>query len=117
MAVQHVPSSDMPTDRSAIEESDFTATVARFESAGPGSGGWHHHGDHHVIAYLISGNVRVEWGPEGAERTEPAPGDLVHIEPGTIHREIYEGHIALVGFSVGSGPGRVDVDGPTGNTE
>jgi hypothetical protein len=36
----------------------------------------------------------------------------VYIEPGTVHRETYAGDIAVVGFTVGSGPGRVDVAGP-----
>src|ERR671914_226304 len=74
--------------------------------------GWHHHGDHHVIAYLITGKVRIEWGVDGGKALEPAPGDLVHIEPGTIHRETYEGRVEIVGFTVGSGPGRVNVEGP-----
>jgi hypothetical protein len=65
-----------------------------------------------VIAYLISGTVRIESGPDGSVITEPSPGDLVHIEPGTIHRETYEGLVEIVGFTAGSGPGRVDVEGP-----
>jgi quercetin dioxygenase-like cupin family protein len=112
MGIEHVPFSAMPTDRSAIEREGFTATVTRFDAPPGPPGGWHHHGDHHVIAYLISGKVRVEWGAEGSVITEPSAGDLVHIEPGTVHRETYEGQVAIVGFSVGSGPGRVDVAGP-----
>jgi hypothetical protein len=38
------------------------------------------------------------------------PGDLVHIERGTIHREVYHGHIELVGFDVGVGPGRIEAN-------
>jgi hypothetical protein len=41
-----------------------------------------------------------------------SPGDLVHIEQGTVHRETYEGLVEIVGFTTGSGPGRVDVAGP-----
>ncbi|HZD16856.1 MAG TPA: cupin [Actinomycetota bacterium] len=112
MGVQLVRSSDMPTERSAIDEVRFTATVARFDAPSDRPGGWHHHGDHHIVAYLISGKVRVESGPGGSIVTEPAPGDLVHIEPGTVHRETYEGRVELVGFTSGSGPGRFDVPGP-----
>jgi quercetin dioxygenase-like cupin family protein len=111
MGIEHIPSTAMPSDRSAIESDGLTSTVARFE-APSGPGAWHHHGDHHVIAYLISGTVRIESGPDGIVVTEPSPGDLVHIEPGTVHRETYEGEIAIVGFTAGSGPGRVDVAGP-----
>jgi hypothetical protein len=32
MGVVHLPSSAMPTDRSAIEADGFTATVGRFEA-------------------------------------------------------------------------------------
>lgn len=114
MAVIHIRSSDIPTDRSAIDTHSFTATVSRIEVPHEGPRGWHHHGDHHVIAYLISGKMRIESGPGGRTITEPAPGDLVHIEPGTVHQETYDGAIATVGFTVGSGPGRVDVARPEG---
>ena len=112
MSVEYIPSTAIPTDRSAIETYLFTATVGRFEApAGPR--GWHHHAEHHVVAYLIGGNVRIESGPDGSIVTEARPGDLVHIEPGTVHRETYEGKVAIVGFAVGSGQGRVVVDGPS----
>jgi quercetin dioxygenase-like cupin family protein len=112
MGIEHIPAFAIPSDRSAIEGDGFTATVVRFDVPPGPPGAWHHHGDQHVIAYLISGTVRIESGPGGTVITQPAPGDLVHIEPGTVHRERYEGDVAIVGFSVGSGPGRVDVDGP-----
>jgi quercetin dioxygenase-like cupin family protein len=112
MAVQHVPAGSIPSDRSAIDADGFTSTVGRFRSDSNEPRGWHHHGEHHVVAYVIEGTIRVESGPGGTILTEPAPGDLVHIEPGTVHRETYIGDIAIVGFTVGSGPGRIDVDGP-----
>jgi hypothetical protein len=52
MAVIHIPSTDIPTDRSAIDTESFTATVSRVEVPHRGPRGWHHHGDHHVIAYF-----------------------------------------------------------------
>lgn len=112
MGVKHVPPSAIPTDRSAIETDQFTSTVGRFDAPAGPAADWHHHGGHHVVAYLISWKVRIESGPEGAVITDPSPGDLVHIEPQTVHRETYEGEVAIVGFTVGSGPGRVDVAGP-----
>ncbi|MGH3389564.1 MAG: cupin domain-containing protein [Actinomadura sp.] len=115
MGIEHIPSSAMPSDRSAIETDGLTSTVARFEAPPGPPGAWHHHGDHHVIAYVISGTVRIESGPDGSVITEPSPGDLVHIEPGTVHRETYEGLVEIVGFTTGSGPGRVDVAGPDSN--
>ena len=112
MGIEHIPASQMPSDRSAIETDGLTSTVARFEAPPGPPGAWHHHGDHHVIAYLISGRVRIESGPDGSVITEFSPGDLVHIEPGTVLRETYEGLVEIVGFTTGSGPGRVDVAGP-----
>jgi hypothetical protein len=41
------------------------------------------------------------------------PGDLVHIERRTVHREVYDGYTEMVGFSVGSGPGRIEAPGAT----
>lgn len=112
MSVVHTKSADMPSDRSAIEVDGFTATVATFRGRPDPPGKWHHHGEHHVIAYLIWGKVTIETGPGGSVVIEPMPGDLVHIEPGTVHRETYEGEVSIAGFSVGTGPGRVDVEGP-----
>jgi quercetin dioxygenase-like cupin family protein len=112
VGIEHIPASAMPSDRSAIETDGLTSTVSRFEVPPGPPGAWHHHGDHHVIAYLISGKVRIESGPDGSVITEPSPGDLVHIEPGTVHRETYEGLVEIVGFTTGSGPGRVDVADP-----
>lgn len=112
MGIRHVRSSDMPTDRSAIDEPGFTSTVSRVSDPPSGPGGWHHHGDHHVIAYLISGRIRIESGPGGEEVVELEPGDLVHIGAGTVHRETYHGAFASVGFTVGAGQGRIDVAGP-----
>jgi hypothetical protein len=112
MGVIHIPSTAIPADRSAIETNHFTATVGRFE-APVGPRGWHHHAEHHVVAYLIAGNVRIESGPHGSIVTEPRPGDLVHIEPGNGPPGDIRGGRCDRGFTIGSGPGRVDVAGPT----
>jgi mannose-6-phosphate isomerase-like protein (cupin superfamily) len=78
-------------------------------------GQWHHHGDHHVVAYVLSGTIRVEYGPGGRQTIDATAGDLVHLEPATIHREAYgPGEVASVGMYFGTGPGRVDVEGPEG---
>jgi len=45
--------------------------------------------------------------------TEMRPRDLVHIERRTVHREVYEGHIEMVGFTAGTGPGRIEATGET----
>jgi quercetin dioxygenase-like cupin family protein len=111
MGVYRITATEMPHDRSAIDTGGFTATVGEFD-APEGHGDWHHHGDHHLVAYIISGNVTVESGADGNVLTEAGPGDLVHIDPGTVHRETYSGKMKVVGFGIGSGPGVVKVEGP-----
>ena len=112
MGVRRIASDEMPTDRSAIEGDGFTATVASFDAPAQ-EDSWHHHGDHDIIAFILEGRIRIETttGDTG-EVMELGPSDLVHIERGTIHREAYLGRIRLVGFNVGSGVGRVDVETP-----
>ena len=112
MAVTHLRGSDIPNDRAAIEGDGFAVAVTRFTPT-PGWGEWHHHGDHHVVAHLMAGTIRVESGPSGSVQTEASAGDLLHIEPGTVHREDYgSDEVVSIGLYLGSGPGRVDVEGP-----
>lgn len=114
MAIQHIRASEIPNDRSAIDRSGFTVAVTRFDPTA-GMGRWHHHSEHHVVAYVMGGTLRVESGPSGTIATEASAGDLLYVEPGTIHREDYgEEEFASIGFYFGSGPGRVDVAGPEG---
>lgn len=114
MAVEHLPKTAIPNDRASIERDGFAVAVSRFDPP-VGEGHWHHHADHHVVAYVLAGTVRVDSGPSGTVITRASAGDLVYVEPGTVHRESYgEGEVAMVGFYFGSGPGRVDVDGPEG---
>ena len=114
MAVHHQKGSDLPNDRAAVEGDGFAVAVTRFDPSA-GWGPWHHHGDHHVVAYVMAGTIRVESGPSGGEVTKVSAGDLVHIEPGTVHREDYgTEEVFSIGLYLGSGPGRVDVEGPDG---
>jgi quercetin dioxygenase-like cupin family protein len=88
--------------------------VVQAHAAGGTTSGWHHHGNRHVYGYLIEGEAAFEYGPGGRERRELAAGDFIHIEPGTIHRDINptdEEHVWLLNF-VGSGPLVENVDGP-----
>jgi hypothetical protein len=59
---------------------------------------------------------KVESRAHGNVVTEAGPGDLVHIDPGTVHRETYLGKMKAVGFGIGSGPGVVKVDRPDGSS-
>jgi hypothetical protein len=72
MGVHRMTATELPHDGSAIDTGGFTATVGEFD-ASEGHGDWHHHGDHHIVAYIVSGNVRVESGPDGNVLTEAGP--------------------------------------------
>lgn len=46
--------------------------------------GWHHHGSHDTVAYVVHGVFQVETA-SGVVRGEP--GDFVHVPAHTVHRE------------------------------
>ena len=81
----------------------------------PGSSsGWHHHGEYETTFYVLSGVVRMEFGPGGRESLEVGPGDFGYVAPGTVHRESNpsgEQSVAVV-VRAGSGTPVVNVDGP-----
>lgn len=73
--------------------------------------GWHHHGDHDTIAYVVRGAFRVE---TAAGTVQGDPGDFVHVPAHTVHREsnptAETAEVVLV--RRGSGPVVVNVEGP-----
>ncbi|MGH9281500.1 MAG: cupin domain-containing protein [Acidimicrobiales bacterium] len=78
------------------------------------SSGWHHHGDYDTCAYVVSGQLRMESGPGGADVVVAEPGDFVFVPKGAIHREGNptgaDGEVVVV--RVGSGPPVIEVGGP-----
>jgi uncharacterized RmlC-like cupin family protein len=76
--------------------------------------GWHHHGNHESTIYVLSGALRMEFGPGGSEILEAGPGDFLYVASGAIHRESNpsgeESQIVVV--RSGSGAPVVNVDGP-----
>jgi uncharacterized RmlC-like cupin family protein len=76
--------------------------------------GWHHHGDHTTVAFVLSGVKRLEFGPGGREVVEGHPGDFLVIAPGAVHRESNpsEEESETVAFRTGSGPPTINVEGP-----
>jgi uncharacterized RmlC-like cupin family protein len=76
--------------------------------------GWHHHGDTDTYFYVHSGEIRMEFGPNGKDAIQAKPGDFVHVRPNVVHREVNPadepGAVILV--RVGSGPPVVNVEGP-----
>ena len=49
--------------------------------------GWHHHGDHDTIVYVLSGHVAIEFGEGGRRAVQVAAGDFLVIPRGLVHRE------------------------------
>ena len=96
----------------AIAVPGLWAGLARTE---PGArSGWHHHGDYETSIYVVTGELRMESGPGGADVVNAVAGDFVHVPRGAIHRESNpsgrESHIVVV--RSGQGPPTVNVGGP-----
>jgi len=76
--------------------------------------GWHHHGTHELYGFQVSGQLRLDYGPKGAEAAIVGPGDFFHIPPGLVHRDVNpdrEHGLIVVNILVGSGIRVVNVEG------
>jgi uncharacterized RmlC-like cupin family protein len=76
--------------------------------------GWHHHGAYETTIYVLSGGLRMEFGPTGGGMVEAGPGDFVYVAPGAIHRESNptDDESKIVVVRSGRGEPVVNVDGP-----
>ena len=76
--------------------------------------GWHHHGDHDTTIYVLSGGLKMESGPHGADVVEAEAGDFVLVSRGTVHRESNPTDVEsqLIVVRAGTGPPTINVDGP-----
>ena len=84
----------------------------------PGVGtGWHHHGGYESYIYVLAGSARMEFGPGGGEVLDCEPGDVIHVAPGVVHREISTGTVPTeaILFRVGTGQVTFNTDGPDGS--
>jgi uncharacterized RmlC-like cupin family protein len=65
---------------------------------------------------VVTGAMRMEFGPAGRDVLEAVPGDFLYVAPGVIHRESnpteQESHIVVA--RSGSGEAVFNVDGPDG---
>jgi uncharacterized RmlC-like cupin family protein len=84
----------------------FVRTGAGSESA------WHHHGDYESSIYMVSGTLRFEYGPEGAQAVEAGPGDFIYVPKRAIHREISHVDCTAIVVRGGAGAPVLNVDGP-----
>lgn len=76
--------------------------------------GWHHHGDYESVAYVLTGAVRFEWGPNGSRSVEAKAGDFLVIPDQMVHREGNPGdeRAHLVVVRIGSGQPVFNVEAP-----
>jgi uncharacterized RmlC-like cupin family protein len=96
----------------AFETDGHWSGSARTE---PGmTSGWHHHGEYESVIYVLTGSLRMEFGPGGADTVEAAPGDFLYVPRGAVHREgnpsAQPADIVVV--RAGSGESTVNLDGP-----
>jgi uncharacterized RmlC-like cupin family protein len=91
-----------------------TATVLRARAEAQACSGWHHHGAREVLGYVVAGEARFEFGPDGAESVAVRAGGFFHVPPGVVHRDVnpLDTPQEIVMTVVGSGPLVVNVDGP-----
>lgn len=76
--------------------------------------GWHHHGEYESSIYVLTGGIRMEFGPGGAESFVAEPGDFVYVGKGIVHREGNPSDEpgTFVVTRGGSGEAVLNVDGP-----
>jgi uncharacterized RmlC-like cupin family protein len=75
--------------------------------------GWHHHGEHDTVIYVVAGALRLE---TATGVVQGDPGDFLHVPAHTVHRESNPTSQTSEAVLVrrGTGPVVVNVDGPTG---
>jgi uncharacterized RmlC-like cupin family protein len=76
--------------------------------------GWHHHGEHETIVYVLTGSLRFEFGPGGADETVATPGDFALVPRGLVHRESTPASqpCEVIVVRAGRGESSVNVEGP-----
>jgi quercetin dioxygenase-like cupin family protein len=77
--------------------------------------GWHTHPGFDTYIGITSGELTIEFGPDGGHSVTGRPGDVVRIGRGVIHREgTAEGSNGVEAFllRVGSGVVVEDAEGP-----
>lgn len=106
------PTSGMAREQ-AISVDGLWAGLVRTEAHA--ASGWHHHGDYDTAIFVVDGDVRLEFGADGAQVVDAKPGDFLYVPRGAVHRESNpskeQSHIVVV--RAGSGPPTVNVAGPS----
>jgi uncharacterized RmlC-like cupin family protein len=106
------PSTPGMDRQEAVATDGMWSGVARTE-AGMLSG-WHHHGEYETTIYVLTGSLRMEFGPDGSKTLDAGPGDFVYVPKGAVHRESNPstGPADIVVVRAGRGESTINVDGP-----
>jgi quercetin dioxygenase-like cupin family protein len=88
------------------------ATLMRARADPRAVSGWHHHGRHDVLGFVVRGAARFEFGSDGLDAVVVGEGGFFHVPAGVVHRDVnpldVEQEIVLT--LVGDGPLVVNVD-------
>jgi uncharacterized RmlC-like cupin family protein len=78
--------------------------------------GWHHHGEHESVIYVVTGGLRIEFGTNGDDVFDALPGEFVYVPPHSVHREgnMTDKVATIVVTRTGQGESVFNVDGPSG---
>jgi uncharacterized RmlC-like cupin family protein len=98
--------------RQAFATDDLWAGLA---TTGAGMvSGWHHHGGYESVIYVVSGALRMEFGPGGAQSLDAGPGDFLLVPKGLVHREGNPSEVpaGIVVVRAGRGESTINVPGP-----
>ncbi len=76
--------------------------------------GWHHHGEYQTSIYVLTGLLRMEFGPGGSKVVEAGPEDFVFVARGVVHRESNPSETVGTAVVVRAGTGEpvFNVEGP-----
>ena len=76
--------------------------------------GWHHHGEHESVIYVLTGAFRMEFGSDGGEVLLAGPGDILFVPARAIHRESNPSDVVCTAVVVRAGSGEAlrNVPGP-----
>jgi uncharacterized RmlC-like cupin family protein len=106
------PSTPGMDRQQAVATDDMWSGFVRTE-AGMVSG-WHHHGGYETVIYVLTGLLKMDFGPGGSATVEAGPGDFVYVPAGVVHRESNPSAVPadLIVVRAGRGESTINVDGP-----
>jgi quercetin dioxygenase-like cupin family protein len=99
--------------REVAAETD-QATLMRARAEPNARSGWHHHGARDVFGYVVRGQARFEFGPDGRDAVLVEEGGFFHVPAGVVHRDVNPLEVGqeIVLTIVGTGPLVVNVAVP-----